>query len=222
MSENGYFGVRRALRVACIGAGAAAFGLLSAGSAGADVFVPLPDGEKAGPGGNVVARTGESALVSPSLAMNGAGRVVWVNGVITARVATTPKGEVGPFNGPTNADGTNNSSTHGTSRLSAGYIVGCQVDINGLSGGLSASLSPSALGGGLSATIPLEAGEVKWVQVDGKDIESAGTYSVEYKDLQMEIQNCGGFAQARSYAVLEVIGDHYSKTTLYGQPFSIG
>ena len=30
------------------------------------------------------------------------------------------------------------------------------------------------------------------------------------------------FAWAQAYAVVEIIGDHYSKTTLYGAPFSIG
>ncbi|PTR42926.1 MspA protein, partial [Rhodococcus sp. OK611] len=32
----------------------------------------------------------------------------------------------------------------------------------------------------------------------------------------------GGYAQARSYTVVEIVGNDYSKTTLYGQPFSIG
>ncbi len=49
-----------------------ATGLLSTGAAHADVFVPLPDGQKTGPGVSI-ARTGERALISPSLAANGAG-----------------------------------------------------------------------------------------------------------------------------------------------------
>ncbi len=222
MSENRNSGLRRGLRVAGVGAAAVAFGLLSTGIANADVRVALPDGEKAGPGGNLLKRTSESALVSPSLAANGAGRVAWVSGSVTADVKTTPEGEVGPFNGPTNSDGTNNSSTHGTSRLSVGYIVGCQANITDLGGTVKVGIDLEALTGAVSGVIPIKAGEVKWVNIDGKDIEKAGSYSIDYQDFQMEIQGCGGYAQARQYAVLEIIGSHYSKTTLYGQPFSVG
>ncbi|SEM28867.1 MspA protein [Rhodococcus maanshanensis] len=56
----------------------------------------------------------------------------------------------------------------------------------------------------------------------GKDIKKNGKYAVQYQDTQIEIQNCGGYAQARSYTVVEIVGNDYSKTTLYGQPFSIG
>ena len=59
-------------------------------------------------------------------------------------------------------------------------------------------------------------------KVAGKDIKKNGKYSVEYQDTQLEIQNCGGYAQARAYTVVEIVGDNYAKTTLYGQPFSIG
>ena len=61
-----------------------------------------------------------------------------------------------------------------------------------------------------------------FVQIDFKDVPKAGTYSVEYRDAEMQIQGCAGYAQARAYTVVEIIGDNYSKTTLYGQPFSIG
>ncbi|MFD6065185.1 MspA family porin, partial [Rhodococcus wratislaviensis] len=63
----------------------ATLAFVSVGVASADTFIPLPDGSKAGP--NVtVTRTAESALVSPSLAANGAGRVAWVSGTVTADV----------------------------------------------------------------------------------------------------------------------------------------
>ncbi len=58
--------------------------------------------------------------------------------------------------------------------------------------------------------------------IDSKDITKPGVYSVEYQDAEIQIQGCAGYAQARSYTVVEIIGDHYSKTTLYGAPFSIG
>ncbi|MET8875665.1 MspA family porin [Nocardia sp. NPDC004604] len=216
------FGVRRGLGIA--GAGAVvAVGLLSTGAANADAFVALPDGQKAGPGVNII-RNGEHAIVSPSLAANGAGRTVWVSGNAIAEVAVTPEGAVGPNNGASGAAGTNNSSTHGISQLSTGYLVGCQVSIadNAISAGVSGgiNLSGGSLGG--SVGVNLGPGEVKFVQIDYKDIPKPGTYSVEYQDAEIEIQGCAGYAQARAYTVVEIIGDHYSKTTLYGAPFSIG
>ncbi|WP_063036814.1 MspA family porin [Nocardia pseudovaccinii] len=224
MSENRTNGLRRGARIAGVGAAAAvAMGLLSTGAANADTFVPLPDGQKGGPDVTLT-RTGEHALISPSLAANGAGRVVWVSGNAVADVNVTPEGTVGPNNGASGAPGTNNSSTHGASQLSTGYIVGCQVSIAsdaisaGISGGIN--LSGGSLGGSIG--LNLGPGEVKFVQIDYKDILKSGRYSVEYQDAEIEIQGCAGYAQARAYTVVEIIGDHYSKTTLYGQPFSIG
>ncbi|MFI6432585.1 MspA family porin [Rhodococcus oryzae] len=217
-------GARRA-RLVSVSIGAAAavgIGLMSTGAAHADTFVPLPDGQKAGPGA-VVGRTGESVLISPSLAANGAGRTAWVSGTVTADVTgVSGEGEAGPWNGATNDKGTNNSSTHGVSRISTGYIVGCQVDITGLGGsiGMGVSMDGPSISGSL--TVPVSAGQVKFVGVAGKDIKKNGKYAVQYQDTQIEIQNCGGFAQARSYTVVEIVGNDYSKTTLYGQPFSIG
>ncbi|MEU0539468.1 MspA family porin [Nocardia sp. NPDC005978] len=226
MSENRTNGLRRGARIAGAGAAAAvAMGLFSTGAANADTFVPLPDGQKVAPSGAVtITRTGERAIISPSLSANGAGRVVWVSGNATAEVTVTPEGEVGPNNGPANGNGSNNSSTHGASQLSTGYIVGCQVSIgeDAISAGVSAgvSLSDGSIGGSIG--INLGPGEVKFVQIDYKDILKAGTYSVEYQDAEIGIEGCAGYAQARAYTVVEVIGDHYSKTTLYGQPFSLG
>ncbi|MET8779384.1 MspA family porin [Nocardia sp. NPDC050713] len=224
MSMNRSSGLRSGGRVAGVGAAAAvAMGLLSTGAADADTFVPLPNGERVGPG-VTIARTGERAVISPSLAANGAGRVAWVSGTVVADVTVTPEGEVGPNNGPANGAGTNNSSTHGASQLNTGYIVGCQVSIGddaisaGLSGGID--LSGGSIGGSIG--LELGPGQVKFVQIDYKDILKPGVYSVEYQDVEIEIQGCAGYAQARAYTVVEIIGDHYSKTTLYGAPFSIG
>ncbi|MEU8896311.1 MspA family porin [Nocardia sp. NPDC048505] len=225
MSENRTNGLRRSAGAAgaVTAAAAVAMGLFSTGAANADVFVPLPDGQKTGPGVTIT-RTGEHAVVSPSLAANGAGRVVWVSGNATADVTVTPEGSPGPWNGPSNAPGSNNSSTHGSSVLTTGYIVGCQVSISDEAVSLSGSVSvkPDSLGLSGGFSLGLGPGEVKWVAIELKDILKPGVYSIEYQDMQMEIQGCAGYAQARSYTVVEIIGDHYSKTTLYGQPFSIG
>ncbi|MFI6367176.1 MspA family porin [Nocardia sp. NPDC050630] len=224
MSKNRTSGLRRGVRIAgAVVAAAAGMGLLSTGAANADVFVPLPDGQKLGPG-VTVSRMGEHALISPSLAANGAGRVVWVSGNANADVSITPEGTIGPNNGASGAPGTNNSSTHGASQLSTGYIVGCQVSIadNAISAGVSGgiNLSGGSLGGSIG--LNLGPGDVKFVQIDYKDILKPGRYSVEYQDAEIEIQGCAGYAQARAYTVVEIIGDNYSKVTLYGAPFSIG
>nr|WP_253809634.1 MspA family porin [Nocardia amikacinitolerans] len=204
-------------------AAAVAAGLLATGPATADTLVPLPDGSKQGPGVTVT-RTGERAVISPSMAANGAGRVVWVSGNAIADVSVTPEGEVGPNNGPAGIPGSNNSSTHGASQLNTGYLVGCQVSIadDAIGAGVSGGISTGGVSAGGSIGVNLGPGEVKFVQIDYKDIPKPGVYSVEYQDAEIEIQGCAGFAQARAYTVVEIIGDHYSKTTLYGAPFSIG
>ncbi|REE72814.1 MspA protein [Rhodococcus wratislaviensis] len=206
MSEIRKSGLRRGARVAGLGAAAAvALGLMSTGAANADTFVPLPGGEKVVNAGGVtakIARNAESALVSPSLAANGAGRVAWVSGDVFAELG----GEV-PEEGAT---------------LTTGYIVGCQADITGLEGGLSADLGLDSLGLGGSLSIPISAGEVKFAKVKSKTDLKPGVSAIQYRDQQIEVQGCGGYAQARAYTVLEIPGNHYVKSTLYGQPFSIG
>ncbi|MGW0324701.1 MspA family porin [Nocardia sp. NPDC003183] len=202
---------------------AAGAGISLGGPAAADTAIALPDGFKAGPG-VTISREQERAVISPSLAANGAGRAVWVSGIARANVTSTPEGEVGPTNGASGAPGSNNSSTHGASQISTGYIVGCQVSIaeDAISAGVSGGISTSGGSLGGSVGVSLGPGQVKFVQIDYKDIAEPGQYSVEYQDAEIEIQGCAGYAQARAYTVVEIIGDHYSKTTLYGAPFSIG
>ena len=206
MSENRKTGLRRGVRVAGLGAAAAVvLGLMSTGAANADTFVPLPGGEKVVNAGGVsakIARNAESALVSPSLAANGAGRTAWVSGDVFAELG----GEI-PEEGAT---------------LTTGYIVGCQVDITGLKGSLSADLGFDALGMGGSLSVPIEAGEVKFAKIKTKSDLKPGVSAIQYRDQQIEVQGCGGYAQARAYTIVEVPGNHYVKATLYGQPFSIG
>ena len=220
-------GLRRGARIAGLGAAAAvALGLMSTGAASADTFIPLPDGSKVGP--NVtMTRTAESALSSSSLAANGAGRVAWVSGTVTADVKGIEEvTDVPAANGTAKTEGTYNgtnaSTTHGVSRVSTGYIVGCQVDITGLSATPSFSLGLDSLSTSAGLTVPLNSGEVKYVPLAAKDIKKDGVYTLQYQDAELQVQKCGGFAQARSYTVVEIVGNDYSKTSLYGAPFSIG
>ncbi|MBC2640612.1 MULTISPECIES: MspA family porin [unclassified Rhodococcus (in: high G+C Gram-positive bacteria)] len=227
MMKNSASGLRRGVRIAGLGAAAAALlGVMSTGAASADTFIPLPDGSKTGP--NVtLTRTAESALSSPSLAANGVGRVAWVSGTVVADVkGIKDVTDVPDANNTTNNagtyNGTNASTTHGVSRVSTGYIVGCQVDITGLSANPSFSLGLDSLSASAGLTVPLASGEVKYVPLGGKDIKKDGVYALQYQDSELQVQKCGGFAQARSYSVVEIVGNDYSKTVLYGAPFSIG
>lgn len=207
-------------------------GCLVAGSPAAaepgDALVRLPDGHRSGPGVRIDS-VGESAWVTHSLAANGAGRVAWVSGNVTVRV-TTPPGRVGPNNGAVKQPGTDMSSTHGASTLTVGYLVGCQVDISHFAAQLGAQLLLSPLlsagapipaaGGGTN--VPLSAGNVQWVQIGKKDMEKSGTYHFDYHEYELSVQGCGGYAQARQFVIVEVIGSDYVKTALWGLPFSIG
>ncbi|MFC9898382.1 MspA family porin [Nocardia sp. NPDC127579] len=189
------------------------------GEAAADTVVPLPDGHVEGPGIRIDSRH-ERAVISASMAANGIGRTSWVSGDVTADVET-PDGTVGPNNGPKNYPGTNNSGTHGSSNLTVGYVVGCQVALSNLSANTAFTLSatPSITGG---FSFPLAPGEIKWVSINNIELVKSGSYTINYQDVPMEIQGCAGYAQARMVAVVEIIGTEYVKATLYGHPFSLG
>ncbi|MFD3746407.1 MspA family porin [Nocardia sp. NPDC058633] len=216
----------RSAKTAVTGAAAAVLiGFLSTGAASADTFVALPDGETSGVGVTKLTRTGESAFIAPSMSANGAGRTARVSGTITAEIADgVHVGPAGPQLYPSNAPGTNNSSTHGTSAINTGYIVGCQVSIgtSAISAGLSVSVSPNSGNVGGSIAIQLGPGQVVFVKVADKDLFATGTNSVAYKDVMINVEGCGGYSQARAYTNVELIGVDHSRITLYGQPFSIG
>ncbi|WP_064689370.1 tannase/feruloyl esterase family alpha/beta hydrolase [Rhodococcus qingshengii] len=63
--------------------GAVALGVLVSGTASADTFVSLPDGQKLGPG-LTVTRTAEHALISPSMAANGCLSDAQINAIVAA------------------------------------------------------------------------------------------------------------------------------------------
>nr|WP_294634580.1 MspA family porin [uncultured Rhodococcus sp.] len=215
-------GLRRIGRIAALGAAASmAVGLMSAGSANAETFVPLAPGEKvAGP--YKIAHFDESAKVAPQIAFNGLNRNAWATGTAMSEV-------------PEGAEGT----------LTTGYLVGCQLDMDDLSFGLDfgagieggntniITLFPelfqiggegettNTIGGGASFEVPLKDREVAAVEIASKDVSGPVT-AIQYQDVAISVQNCGGYAQARSYTTLELTGDYRYKGTLYGQPFSLG
>lgn len=225
-------------RAASLGAmtmvGAAAVGLVSQGAANADTFVKLPNGAQRGDG-LLLTRTNESVQISPSLAANFAGRTAWVSADITLYAPNLTPKKAGPNNGAPNEStatsgtlGTNSTETTGAAAtLSSGYIVGCQVAIGSLSLGGGATLSgfggsAPTLGLNGSFALPLSPGQVQFVRLGYKNIEKPGTYFVSYDRAQLQVQGCGGYAQARSYTTVETTGDDHQKVTLYGKPFSLG
>lgn len=199
MSKMSMFGLRRVVGVGAITA-VAALGLASMG-AGNAAAGPLPSGSKVTEGvdGSVVkiSRTGESAYPVPSQANNGAGRAAEVSGLVSVTAGTSA----------------------GT--LKTGYIVGCQINIDGLEGALTGSADISGtVGLSGTLTVPLTPGEVKIVPIGSKSFEG-GVASIQYKRQGIDVQQCGGYAQARAYSIVQTSGNYVIKSTLYGAPFSI-
>ncbi|WP_218018455.1 MspA family porin [Nocardia amikacinitolerans] len=169
-----------------------------AGTAHADTAIDLPGGERT-VGPYFFNSFGEHAVISPALNANGTGRTAWVSG---------------------NATGTAPADVE--TELEIGYLVGCQVDLEGLKAELGATIdldSPSVSAG---LAVPLNAGEVKYAKVTDIDLVD-GKASIRYRDQGIEITGCGGYAQARSVVSLTTDnGAHRYTGALYGQPFSIG
>lgn len=215
MSKFSKLGLRRAAG-ACAITAAAAIGLASMGTGNA-AAAPLPNGSKVVTGldGEKVQtiRTGENASPVPSLAANGAGRAAQISGVYTVK-----------------------ANEGVTGRVYVGFLVGCQINIDGLSGGLSGGFSLPAspsLSGSLS--VPLTPGQVKPYIVDYKTIGDSGVAAFQLDQYGIELPLCGGYAQARSFVYVmagkgfkvdtdnDVIDSDggYIQSTLWGKPFSL-
>ncbi|WP_168704294.1 MspA family porin [Gordonia paraffinivorans] len=212
MSKFSKRGLRRAAGAVAI-ASAAVMGVAGMG-AGDAAAGKLANGYKkvTGVDGETIQtwRTGEFALPAPSVANNGAGRSAVVSGTYQVKASSGVSGN-----------------------LAVKLLVGCQVDITGLEGGLDAGISTSALSAAGSISIPLSPGQVAWVDVTNKDLSDSGQAAIQLSQFEVSVQNCGGFASARTVA--KVIGAKGYNTddgtvngegtliqsTLYGQPFSL-
>jgi hypothetical protein len=179
---------------------------LGCGAAHADTVVPLPDGRQHFTTATGVAvdfsRTGEQAVVSPSLAYNGTSRTATMSATV---YATAP------------------GATGGT--LVTGYLVGCQVDLSGgISLGGDMYVEPDSISPEITPSINLVPGGVAQVKFGDKKMDpKAGAVGIEYHDRGIQVDGCGGYAQARSFSTLTVTNDRGSaEVTLYGNPFSIG
>lgn len=200
--------LRTSMIAAVVGALGATTLLTGAGSAEA---AKLPNGFKKSTGidGQVVTikRTGERAYPMPSVANNGAGRAAAVSGTYKATLSK------------------------GTGTMSVGYLVGCQVDITGLQGGLSGTIGlTSSLSGSIS--VPLNPGQVALVRSDAMSIKK-GKATLMVDSFHIDVQQCGGYASARSVVTVmaadgmstedgTLSGDSgFVQSSLYGQPFSL-
>lgn len=215
------------------GAGAVAtavLGLFSTGAANADTFVPLPGGEitQTLADGTVVTvkMVGESANISPSMGATPVHRNAWVSGSAQVNISTESSGVTG--------------------KIYPGYVVGCQVSINGggVTGGgevggswdSEGNVTPSA-GANTGANLSLGPGQEKAFYI--LDIEQPDDYgnedhltrnkftgsdgSVTWADETIGLNGCGGYAQARSFVRVKVETDNIiGWVTLWGQPFSLG
>lgn len=172
----------------------------------ADTVIPLPNGRQAlttATGIPVdIGRTGERAVISPSLAYNGLSRTASMSATVFATVPGATGGQ-----------------------LVSGYVVGCQVDLSGgLSLGGDVYVAPGSVVPEVSPNISLVPGAVAQVKFDTKKIDpKAGAVGFEYHDRAVQISGCAGYAQARSFSTLTVTNDRgTAEVTLYGQPFSLG
>lgn len=207
MRKNRMRNVVIATAIAAVGASS-----LIAGAGTADA-ARLPNGSKTTTGidGQKVAikRTGERANPIRSVANNGAGRAASVSGTYKATLSK------------------------GTGVMSVGYLVGCQVDITGLEGGINGSVGIT--GGSLagSVSVPLTPGQVAFIKGDSLTLKK-GKGTVMVDSFYINVEQCGGYASARSVVQVmaadglstaddELSGDSgFVQSTLYGRPFSLG
>lgn len=214
MSKFSKLGRRGAAAVAV--AAAAVIGATSMGAGHAEAQ-KLADGYKKVTGFNgeqvEMWRKGESGGPVGTVANNPLSRGVSLSGTYTAK---------------------GSSGVGGTLHL--GYIIGCQVDISGISLGLKSGfdLTTAALSGSFSLTLPIKPGQVAFVSdVYDTDLSDKGVAALQVSNYQVELPHCGGYAAARSVVQVLAAKGYDPKdgtlnadgtvmqSTLYGQPFNV-
>ncbi|WP_194818638.1 MspA family porin [Nocardia sp. XZ_19_385] len=217
---------RNRVAVSGLAAAVTAIGLLSAGAANADTFIPLPGGEltrELPHGMTITVRlAGESATINPSLGNTPLSRNTWVSGTAHVELTGGDRKSVG-------------------AKIAPGYIVGCQVDIGGgringtgKVGQSGDNLSASTSAGGRLTLGPGQAGRHMILDLEAPDDYGneehskansfrGPTGSVTWADATLALDGCAGYAQARAFVIVKVRGaEGVSVVTLWGQPFSLG
>ncbi|GAB20421.1 hypothetical protein GOEFS_115_00610 [Gordonia effusa NBRC 100432] len=207
--------------LAVAGLSAAAVAISTPAVAGADVKVVLPSQtatQTLGDGTKVtLTRSNERANINPSLGGTPLHRNAWVSA--TYNVKTSKKVS--------------------SIKLQVGYVVGCQVSVGSLSGSGGAKgndTGPTELSAG--STISLGPGQaVNYYVFDYEKADDFGNQKhdtkisykktdhgrLSYTNQTMQVNGCGGYAQARSIANVFVDTDNARQIlTFYGRPFSLG
>ena len=173
----------------------------------------LPNGstQAVGIDGQVVkiSRSGESSRIMRSMAANGAGRAGAVSGTYKVNLSK------------------------GAGVMTVGYLVGCQVNLQGFSGTLGGGISTAGVGASGSLSVPLAPGEVVFAPTDKMAVKK-GTSTVMVDSFAIDVQQCGGHASARSVVTVVAAEGYktdekllagksgYVQANLYGRPFSLG
>ncbi|ALG83882.1 MspA family porin [Gordonia phthalatica] len=157
-----------------------------------------------------ISRSNESSRIMPSLAANGAGRAASASGTFKTTLSK------------------------GAGIMTVGYLVGCQINIEGLKGTLGASMTLDGSFKGTGAiSVPLTPGQVAFVPVEKMALKK-GKGTIVLDSVSIDVQLCGGYASARSVAqVIAAEGykaeegkltgkSGYVQASLYGRPFSLG
>ncbi|MFT4087393.1 MAG: MspA family porin [Gordonia sp. (in: high G+C Gram-positive bacteria)] len=206
--------MRRAATVAAAAVIGVSGLMMTAGNADA---ARLPNGQKVTKGldgeSAYVERRGESAFPNGTVANNPAARGAILSGTYTTKLG-------GGING----------------KETLRVILGCQVDVSGVTLDFSGALSLTALDASAGLSLPLSPGQVAIVEITSKSIDKNAKASIQLSQYSLTVDGCGGYASARTAATVEGANGYeindddkvvtgsgtYLKTTLYGKPFSLG
>ncbi|MFW0796227.1 MspA family porin [Gordonia sp. CPCC 205515] len=216
---------RRARRLAIVVAGVATIApIVGHGVAQADTQVRLPGqtvSKKLADGTTLtITRSRESARINPSLGGTPLHRNAWVSG----RYDVTSSDKKARFG------------------IGSGYIVGCQLTLGGKSTS-QGNATPNMTEGTVTATaqtggsVTIGPGQAATFFVNDREYQdpfggrahdqsikfSGGEGAVSYTNATMMINGCAGYAQARSFAKVQIMTEHTTQVVwMYGKPFSLG
>ncbi|MFW0791314.1 MspA family porin [Gordonia sp. CPCC 205333] len=202
-------------------AGVALMGLTTVGAGGATAG-KLPGGhvaKKLIDGSTVNARLYDEFVNyrAGNVANIATSREVWVSGKIAVNIGGGAEGGV----------------------IAGGYVVGCQVNLSGVSGGSEGSVdsggTPSASGSASISLGPGQAGFVPIIETTSGDYTTYKDYEVSdftfkgnrggvaFSQEGFRLNGCAGYASARARFTVKVSTDSVKGViTLWGKPFSIG
>ncbi|GAB08772.1 hypothetical protein GOARA_021_00090 [Gordonia araii NBRC 100433] len=163
-------------------------------------------------------RVRERATVNPSMGGTPLHRNAWVSGKLVVNL----------------------SKEASRIEIYPGYIVGCQVNLGGVTGEGGGGIDETGAldGAEIGTSVTLGPGQARaFYLVDAERADDFGqekhdsriTYkkkkraTLSYTNSQLGLRGCAGYAQARSFASVQVETKHAMQTmSFYGRPFSLG